>query len=146
MLEHKKLSQLSWAVTKLDREEEGYERGKMFQKICKELKELSAITPEEFDDLLLFYSEVRNPIHHGVSGRMVDPSGSSKEHLENMPSTNEEMLLAHIFASAPHRREESFVDLIQDTTLPSLEFIVNFLGAHQLPRLGRSPYPSHRDA
>jgi len=128
--------ELRWLMTKLDREIEGIKSGAKFGDLLKELHTLEVLTDEEVAWLQSTYKQIRNPLHHGISGRIVDPDLQQREML-NEPKNKEEMFLASIFASAPNRRINRFEEFIDHEVTEHLEGIVNFLAAHQIPGLGR---------
>ena len=127
--------QIRWLLTKIDRETEGLSRGQMFAPMCKELLDLAVIDAEELEWLESFYKRVRTPLHHGISGRMVDPDGQAGDMLSTA-TTNEQMFLASIFGSAPHKRADQLEDYVYAFAPGILEECVNFLAAHQIPRVG----------
>lgn len=127
--------ELRWLMTRIDRESEGIETGAKFGDLLKELYTLGVLTDEEVSWLKNTYKQVRNPLHHGISGRIVDPELQQREML-NEPKNKEEMFLASLFASAPDRRISRFEEFIDREVAQHLEGIVNFLAAHQIPSVG----------
>lgn len=92
--------ELCWLITKIDREIEGVNGGLRFGELVRELRTLEVIDENEASWLKETYKQLRNPLHHGISGRIVDPDFEGREML-NTPKSKEEMFLASIFASAP---------------------------------------------
>lgn len=125
--------EFSWVTTKLDREYEGRVRGVGYKEIVNELVKLKVIDSEERQWLDSLYGELRNPLHHGLSGRLLDPEF---KHLDFLGSakTKEEMFLASLFCSSPDRRSEVFEEYLDNDVMQHLEAIVNFLAAHQISR------------
>lgn len=127
--------ELRYLLTKIDREIEGIKRGVMFEGMCKQLLILRAIEQCEHDKLVSIYKEIRIPLHHGISGRLIEPTGENLDRFSTA-KTKEEMLLASIVESAPHRRADHFEDYIDASIVQILEDIVDFITAHQIPRIG----------
>ena len=94
--------ELRWRMTKIDREIEGVDRGLQFINLVLELHALEVIDKHEASWLKKTYKRLRNPLHHGISGRIVDPKFEHRE-MFNEPKNKEQMLLACIFAIAPDR-------------------------------------------
>lgn len=129
----KSIHELRWLMTKHDREIEGVKRGAGFSEIIKELRLLDVIDDKEITWLKETYEQLRNPLHHGISGRIVNPEFQHGEML-NEPKNKEEMFLASMFiASAPDKRINRFETFVDHETGDHLEKIVNFLAAHQIP-------------
>lgn len=126
----------NWLLTKVDKDVEGIERGLMFIDIAKELLEMEAIESDELEWLKTVYKRVRNPLHHGISGRIVDPENRANDLLKNA-QTKEEMFLGSIFGSTPHRRANELEDFVCAESAKILGDIVNFLAAHQMQNIGR---------
>lgn len=127
--------QLSWLLTKIDREIEGTERGTGFPRIVKELRELEVLEDSEVDWLNSVYGKIRNSLHHGLSGRLIDPEMEHRDLLDT-PGSKEAMFLAGIFCSSPTRRRDEFEEFIDKQATVVLEQIVNFLAAHPIPKGG----------
>lgn len=125
--------ELRFRITKMDRELEGVARGVGYKRIVKELEKLEVIDSGEKRWLDSLYGELRNPLHHGLSGRMLDPVVEYDDLLDSARTT-EEMFLASIFCSSPEGRSEAFEEYLDNAAIQHLEAIVNFLAAHQIPR------------
>lgn len=128
----KSTHELRWLMTKIDREIEGIDNGSRFADLIRELQTLEVIDEGEVSWLKETYKQLRNPLHHGISGRIVDPEFAQREML-NEPKNKEGMFLASIFASAPDRRINQFEEFVDHEIEQHLEGIVNFLAAHQIP-------------
>lgn len=134
----KSRGELDYLLTKIDLETEGISRGLMFPAMCGELLELNGITQDELEWLQTIYKKTRTPLHHGISGRIVGSNEIDKDFIDNA-SSKEEMLLATVFCSPPHRRANDFEDFIYESSVEILEGIVNFLGTHQIPSFSKHP-------
>lgn len=126
--------EMTMFLAKYDRNIEGLERGASYHSIVKELEELEVIDSDEKNWLLKIYSEIRNPLHHGLSGRLLD----SKSEVIDVPSdsarTPEEKLLDIILCPSPEDRYEkleSFLDYDSSTYLGEM---LNFIAAHEIPK------------
>jgi hypothetical protein len=126
--------ELRWRMTKHDREIEGTKRGAGFAAMVEELRQFEVLDDEETAWLKETYEKIRTPFHHGISGRIVDPTLEHGD-LLNDPDTKEAMFLATILASAPDRRINQFEEFVDHQVGTHLEGIVNFLAAHQIPRV-----------
>ena len=127
------MHELRWIITRLDREVEGIKNGLGFAGIVKELETLEVIDQSEAAWLLGIYGRIRTPLHHGISGRILDLNLEKKELLDN-PKIKEEMSFASIFTASPDMRINQFEEFIDCEVTPLLEQIVNFLAAHHIPR------------
>jgi len=128
--------ELQYLLTKIDRQIEGASRGESFADIGRELLRLDVIQKEEHDQILNIYKNFRIPLLHGTTGRIVDRECHGAGLLEST-HTGVDMALAAIFGRVPHRRANDLEDLVFNSALNILTDIVNFLGAHPIPRTGR---------
>ncbi|TAM22519.1 MAG: hypothetical protein EPN68_11020 [Rhodanobacter sp.] len=103
-----------------------------FDAMCWELMELEVLDLDELSLLDHIYETIRNPIHHGITGRTVDPTGQNLS-LFVGDMTRETVLIASIFGNAPNVRADRFEDYIYDTAPKLLKEIINFLIRHPLP-------------
>lgn len=129
----KSAHELRWRMTKHDREIEGVKRGAGFAAIVDELRKLEVLDDHETSWLKGTYEQLRTPLHHGIGGRIVDPTLPHRDML-NDPKSKEEMFLASIFASAPDKRINRFEEFVDREVANHLEQIVNFLASHQIPK------------
>jgi hypothetical protein len=125
--------QLSLLLTKIDREIEGTERGLGFSQIVKELGELEVLEKPEVDWLNSVYGKIRNSLHHGLSGRLIDPEMEHRDLLD-APDSKEAMFVTAAFFSSPTKRRDVFEEFIDTQATIILEQIVNFLAEHPIPK------------
>ena len=136
--EIKSRRELDYLLMKIDLEIEGISRGLMFSTMCNELLELNVITQAELEWLQNIYKKTRTPLHHGISGRIVGSNEIDKDFIDNA-SSMENMFLATVLCSPPHRRANDLEDSIYESSAEILEGIVNFLGTHQIPSFSKRP-------
>ena len=122
----------NWLLTKIDRELEGLERGAQFSQMARQLHELEVINAQELAWLQATQRRIRNTLHHGLTGRLLNPEPA--QDLLQAPSSKEAMLLASIWCSLPTDRLDQFETLLDREVPALLEDVVNFLAAHPLPR------------
>jgi hypothetical protein len=120
-------------ITKYDREIEGSDkRGLSSHKIISQLTELNVLNTEEIEWLHSLFNKVRNPLHHGLTGRLVDSEYHSRDLVESATS-KEQILLATIFGNSPEQRLSSFEEFLDREAINILEETLNFLANHDLP-------------
>lgn len=126
-------NQYKLLITKYDREIEGSnKRGLSSHKIIGQLTELQVLNDEEVKWLHSLFNKVRNPLHHGLTGKLLDPEYHSKNLVESATS-KEEMLLATIFGNSPEQRLSQFEEFLDQEAIGILEETLNFLANHDLP-------------
>ncbi|MFT5852655.1 MAG: hypothetical protein ACI87J_002633 [Colwellia sp.] len=120
-------------ITKYDREIEGSDKRCLSShKIISQLTELNVLNTEEIEWLHSLFNKVRNPLHHGLTGRLVDPEYHSRDLVESATS-KEQILLATIFGNSPEQRLSSFEEFLDREAINILEETLNFLANHDLP-------------
>ncbi|WP_289028110.1 hypothetical protein [uncultured Paraglaciecola sp.] len=120
-------------ITKYDREIEGSDkRGLSSHQIISQLAKLNVLNTEEVEWLHSLFNKVRNPLHHGLTGKLVDPEYHSRDLVESAIS-KEEVLLATIFGNYPEQRLSSFEEFLDREAIGILEEALNFLVNHNLP-------------
>lgn len=122
---------LQYRLIQIDREVEGARRGKSFKEICCDLIKMKVIQKDEHEKIQNIYDKFRTPLLHGITGRIVDPRHlNEREH----PDTWTDTFLA-ITLGAVHRRANSLEDVVYGSVTSVLADIVNFMGAHQIPKI-----------
>lgn len=119
-------------LLKIDRELEGIRRrGQNSHKIIKQLYDLKVITDTEVEWLLTFFENIRNPLHHGLSGKLL-ASGTEIDDLIEDAISKEEILIARVFGHEPDSRLHGFEDYLDKNAVVFLEQVLNFLANHHL--------------
>lgn len=111
LVELKDKRKLSALISRIDKEIEGIERGQMFGSMCRELLALDVIDARELNWLEELYKRIRIPLHHGVSGRIVDTDNNGCDLLPDTAS-DVDLLFGLFSAKPPHRRADSFEDFL----------------------------------
>lgn len=120
-------------ITKYDREIEGSkERGLSSHIIISQLTELDVLNSKEVEWLQSFFNKVRNPLHHGLTGKFLDPEYHSQD-LVDSATSKEEILLAEVFGNSPEKRLSCFEEFLDREAIGILEGTLNFLANHALP-------------
>ncbi len=120
-------------ITKYDREIEGSnKRGLSSHKIINQLTELDVLNAKEVEWLYSLFNKVRNPLHHGLTGKLLDPEYHSQDLVESATS-KEAILLAEVFGSSPEKRLSCFEEFLDREAIGILEETLNFLANHDLP-------------
>jgi hypothetical protein len=147
------------AIARFEREIEGFEKGSgpikqskaakesssgklqrlSFRDMCEKLVDLQVLLQNESERLCSAYGKIRNPLHHGITGRTVDPSGDNLGLLEG-EMTPEKWILAKVFAHASQNRADSFEDYVYETAPTLLREITDFLIKHPIPDLNSASF------
>ncbi|NRF16514.1 hypothetical protein [Vibrio coralliilyticus] len=129
--------EIPYHLAQLDMEIEGIKRGMSYRDMVLELQELEVIEQSEREWLMHIFNNVRNPLHHGLSGKLIGRRAPSiLKYKENI--TTQDKILASIFGGfdSPHRRLDNFEKLLDDEAISILEGVLNFLAAHPIPTVG----------
>ncbi len=140
ILAHTRASQLcprtkaEWRyhLTRIDREIEGTsKRGLLFNDILKELERSGVIFESEKGDLASLYSSLRNPLAHGLTGKLTDPHFKAKSLLASAASP-EDMFLAGILGGSPIGRSDALEDYLERHAIKHLEALLHAIERHPI--------------
>jgi len=125
--------ELPYHLAKADIVIEGLKRGKSYKEMVIELQKLGVIEQSECEWLMLIFNKIRNPLHHGLSGRLLGHS-TSFICLEEDEISKSDKIFAGLFSNSPHDRLNRFERFLDEEVINHLEGVVNFLAAHPIPK------------
>ena len=124
---------MQYRLIQIDREVEGTRRGKSFKDICCDLIKMKVIQKDEHEKIQNIYDKFRTPLLHGITGRIVDPRHPNER--EHPYASTDTFMFLEITLSAVHQRANSLEDVVYGSVTSVLADIVNFMGAHQIPKI-----------